>query len=60
MAISPPKTQAMWWNCIRRAKFRGADFAPIMFQLKTVTHDRIKDAKGLNSNRRRVSPQRSR
>ena len=43
-----------------QGKFRGADFAPIMFQLKTVTHDRLKDTKGLNSNRRRVSPQRSR
>jgi hypothetical protein len=29
-----------------QGKFRGADFAPIMFQLKTVTHDRLKDTKG--------------
>jgi hypothetical protein len=29
-----------------QGKFRGADFAPIMFQLKTVTHERLKDTKG--------------
>jgi len=27
-------------------KFRGPDFAPITFQLKTVTHERLKDSRG--------------
>src|SRR5262249_13837082 len=29
-----------------QGKFRGPDFAPLLFQLKTVTHDRLKDHKG--------------
>src|SRR5262249_57673347 len=27
-------------------KFRGPDFAPMFFQLKVVTHERLKDADG--------------
>ena len=27
-------------------KFRGPDFAPLTFQLRTVTHERLKDSKG--------------
>jgi hypothetical protein len=29
-----------------QGKFRGPDFAPLAFQLKTVTHERLKDTKG--------------
>ena len=29
-----------------QGKFRGADFAPISFELCTVTHERLKDTKG--------------
>jgi hypothetical protein len=29
-----------------QGKFRGPDFAPISFQLKSVTHERLKDGKG--------------
>ena len=29
-----------------QGKFRGADFAPLSFQLKTATHQRLKDSKG--------------
>lgn len=29
-----------------QGKFRGADFAPMLFALKTVTHERLKDSKG--------------
>jgi hypothetical protein len=29
-----------------QGKFRGPDFAPMLFQLKTVTHERLKDSKG--------------
>jgi hypothetical protein len=29
-----------------QGKFRGPDFQPMMFQLKTVTHERLKDSKG--------------
>jgi AAA domain len=29
-----------------QGKFRGPDFAPISFQLRTVTHERLKDTKG--------------
>jgi hypothetical protein len=29
-----------------QGKFRGPDFAPMSFQLRTVTHDRLKDTKG--------------
>ena len=29
-----------------QGKFRGVDFAPLFFQLKTVTHERLKDSKG--------------
>jgi len=29
-----------------QGKFRGPDFAPITFQLRTVTHERLKDSKG--------------
>jgi energy-coupling factor transporter ATP-binding protein EcfA2 len=29
-----------------QGKFRGADFAPVAFLLKTVTHERLKDSKG--------------
>jgi hypothetical protein len=28
-----------------QGKFRGADFAPLSFQLRTVTHERLKDSK---------------
>ena len=31
-----------------QGKFRGPDFPPISFQLKTVTHERLKDTKGRN------------
>jgi hypothetical protein len=34
-------TQLHW-----QGKFRGPDFAPISFQLRTVTHERLKDTKG--------------
>ena len=29
-----------------QGKFRGPDFAPVTFQLRTVTHERLKDSKG--------------
>jgi len=29
-----------------QGKFRGPDFAPMVFQLRTVTHERLKDSKG--------------
>ncbi len=29
-----------------QGKFRGPDFAPLSFQIKTVTHERLKDSKG--------------
>jgi predicted ATP-dependent serine protease len=29
-----------------QGKYRGPDFAPLHFQLKTVTHERLKDSKG--------------
>ena len=29
-----------------QGKFRGPDFAPFFFQLRTVTHERLKDSKG--------------
>jgi hypothetical protein len=29
-----------------QGKYRGVDFAPISFQLKTVTHERLKDSRG--------------
>lgn len=29
-----------------QGKFRGADFAPLYFGIKTVTHERLKDSKG--------------
>ena len=29
-----------------QGKYRGPDFAPISFQLRTVTHERLKDSKG--------------
>src|SRR5262249_15681349 len=29
-----------------QGKFRGPDFAPLSFQLKTVTHEQLKDTKG--------------
>ncbi|MGO9328291.1 MAG: AAA family ATPase [Steroidobacteraceae bacterium] len=29
-----------------QGKFRGPDFAPMSFQLRTVTHERLKDSKG--------------
>src|SRR5262249_6667315 len=29
-----------------QGKFRGPDFAPLHFQLRTVTHERLKDLKG--------------
>lgn len=29
-----------------QGKFRGADFAPLSFQLRTVTHERLMDSKG--------------
>jgi hypothetical protein len=29
-----------------QAKFRGPDFAPLSFHLRTVTHERLKDSKG--------------
>jgi AAA domain len=29
-----------------QGKFRGPDFAPLAFQLRTVTHERLKDTKG--------------
>jgi AAA domain-containing protein len=29
-----------------QGKFRGADFAPLYFQIKTVTHERLKDSLG--------------
>jgi hypothetical protein len=29
-----------------QGKFRGPDFAPMTFQLRTVTHERLKDRKG--------------
>ena len=29
-----------------RGKFRGPDFAPVTFQLRSVTHERLKDSKG--------------
>jgi hypothetical protein len=29
-----------------QGKFRGPDFAPITFQVKTVTHQDLKDSKG--------------
>ena len=29
-----------------QGKFRGPDFAPLMFSLRTVTHERLKDSKG--------------
>jgi hypothetical protein len=29
-----------------QGKFRGPDFAPLSFQLRTVTHERLKDSKG--------------
>jgi hypothetical protein len=35
-------TVEMHWQ----GKFRGPDFAPLSFQLRTVTHERLKDTKG--------------
>ena len=32
-----------------QGKFRGADFAPLYFGIKTVTHERLKDSKGKRS-----------
>jgi hypothetical protein len=29
-----------------QGKFRGPDFAPLLFRLKTVTHERLKDSRG--------------
>jgi len=29
-----------------QGKFRGPDFTPLLFQLRTVTHERLKDSKG--------------
>jgi hypothetical protein len=41
-AAKNESTTELHWQ----GKFRGVDFAPLFFQLKTVTHERLKDSKG--------------
>jgi AAA domain len=41
-AMKHDVTVEMHWQ----GKFRGPDFAPMSFQLRTVTHERLKDTKG--------------
>jgi hypothetical protein len=41
-AAKDESTTELHWQ----GKFRGVDFAPLFFQLKTVTHERLKDSKG--------------
>jgi hypothetical protein len=40
-AKTESKTELHW-----QGKFRGVDFAPLCFQIKTVTHELLKDSKG--------------